>query len=350
MKLFKTLGKKLGLQLSSNEREELEAIDKEIRDLPLNVGGFVPINLYQEVLQHRREQTADAYTLMHTTQEALNTAQSSNGTQDQWLEALRRAQEADKLIQPLIEAKLHNLVSPKMGLLPLVTFGTYCNTLSLGSTIGVIALCRLLRAINMTSEEIETTASFYTILLVAPIFLGQLLDNYRIELTRLLSSTMTEYVLDAAKSANVTLDPAHIIAIKELNKRSNAQILEKMGVSNVPERFSCPISYQIMDNPTFSRQHLARFDKKSIHDWLNKRNIHPIEQGPLYRENLIPDRELKQEIDHYVNKEKQAYIKTKKYIDLFVLKPPIEDEDISDEMMLHSAFGQGSNTYKANRG
>lgn len=346
MKLFKILGTTLGLKLNANEQEELEAIDKEIQD--------------QEELQYRREKTVDAYTLMHATQEALNTAQNSNGNQAQWLETLRRAQEADKLIQPLIEAKFHKLVSPETGLLPLFTLGTYVNTLALGCSIGVI-LSPLLRAVNMTPEEIQMTVCFYHILLCAPVFISFLLDRFQSELTRALSSTITEHVLDAAKRANVTLDPAHIIpAIKE-HKLSNAQILEKIGISNVPERFTCPISYQIMDNPTFSRQHPARFDKESIHDWLKKRNIHPLEQGPLYRENLFIDRKLKQEIDRYLDKEKQVFIKTKKYIDLFVLKPLIEqslfnhkplieDEEISDEMMLHSAFGQGSNTYKAKRG
>lgn len=71
-----------------------------------------------------------------------------------------------------------------------------------------------------------------------------------------------------------------------------------------PESFLCPISQEIMSDPV-STPYGNSFDRKSIEDWLNKKNTCPLSRKPLSQKDLIPNYSLKQSIEWYVSDRKK---------------------------------------------
>lgn len=67
---------------------------------------------------------------------------------------------------------------------------------------------------------------------------------------------------------------------------------------NVMESYCCPISGEIMEDPVITPSGIT-YDKKSIEQWLQKKAIDPLSKKPLKKEELIPNRALKESILEY---------------------------------------------------
>ena len=64
------------------------------------------------------------------------------------------------------------------------------------------------------------------------------------------------------------------------------------------ESYCCPISGEIMEDPVITPSGIT-YDKKSIEQWLQKKAIDPLSKKPLKKEELIPNRALKESIIEY---------------------------------------------------
>lgn len=89
-------------------------------------------------------------------------------------------------------------------------------------------------------------------------------------------------------------------------KSQHAQTLDSIGYeAEIPEKFLCGISYQIMDNPHIMPDSNNHVDLESIRHWLSqsREHKHPFTGLPgLQLSNLKPDADLKREIDDFVAK------------------------------------------------
>lgn len=244
-------------------------------------------------------------------------------------------------------------------------WGTSANLLILG-WIGLAPLSWYVHGFNISSEAKFNICFIFLGLLCAPLVIGMTLESHRTLLTRLLLRSQVAYVLCAAKKSNLTLDPAqipeHPAMIEESKQLTYEERLKKINFCKaIPHRYLCAISYQIMNRPMYGPYNAIHYDEESICLWLDINNSDPTTKRVLYISDLIVNHDLQQEIQSWVaNKEKKFALKTQKYNELFGSKPLIacsifsskslDDGDIDDDMMLHSAFGQGSATYQAKRG
>lgn len=315
MKFFKRIGQSLDLQLRPTEQEELDLLDKKIRELPLNEPGY-QVEYLIKVLRKQRNSIPDTYTLIKEAQEALDDAIANSEDQSKWLHALRIAREADQMILPLIENKLSNILTPSIGPKSLFTLGTYANTVLL-SVIGLPLYLHLYSHTAAISNEIKC----YFLMLILPVCIGNILEYYRTPISSLLTSSKTEQVLEAAKKANVKLESLSLVPVI-----TNAEILEKIGfsLSEVPEHLCCGIGLHIMDNPIYSRFSPQRYDKNSMLIWLEERKIDPITNQDLYRKDLFPDENLKKECAEFVAQAVEEFEARKKIINTEILQPLIE--------------------------
>ncbi len=350
MKLFEPIGDKLGLPLRLSEREEYALIEREA----LN-SRYSPI---PDKLHDRLKNTAKAYRLIRAMQKALVHAQKHEYMHAQWLEALRWAQEADKLLYALAETKFRKMVSLDTSF----DWGTSTNVFLCG-WLAIPLLSWYVSGFNMSQEEKMRLCLCYLVLVSAPAIIGVTLESNRTELTHLLLRSQVAYVLCAAKQSNLTLDPVQIpeqpVMIDESKQLTYEDRLEKIKFCKVPpSRYLCEISHQIMKRPTYGPHNAVHYDEESICRWLDINNSDPTTKQVLYISDLIFNHDLQREIESWVaNKEKKFAFKTQKYNALFGSKSLIvhsmftnkslDDDDIDDEMMLHSAFGQGSTTYQA---
>jgi len=67
---------------------------------------------------------------------------------------------------------------------------------------------------------------------------------------------------------------------------------------SIPEGYICPISHQIMQDPYIDTDGNS-YERASIMEWLSNRQVSPITRRPLYVENLVPNRALKNLIEEY---------------------------------------------------
>lgn len=316
MDSLKSLGNKLNIKLFPTVREELDAFDK------LTI-------LEQQKLPYQRADIVDAYTQLTAARHALSIAQTSMNSQEHWHEALRLAKAADVMTQPLLKAKLLS-----MGL------STNYSLAALNNIVYYILLSCL--AFSLWEEEIKTLAEISTSLITVYILLTHLITLHATKLTLILTTSMTEHVLNAAQNANVSIDNTFIPVIPTtvIKKRNNKQILDKIGVSNVPDKYRCTISADIMDNPVSAQWSDKPYDYENIISWLKTRNIDPSTTQPLYPEDLIPNQELQREIDQFVDKERDKFNRRRRRISLFVMQPLInkiegnEPSSIDDDVMM----------------
>ena len=94
---------------------------------------------------------------------------------------------------------------------------------------------------------------------------------------------------------------------KEEDKKEEPKIQETIPVKtsassnqdeNLMESYCCPISGEIMEDPVITPSGIT-YDKKSIEQWLQKKPIDPLSKKPLKKEELIPNRALKESIIEY---------------------------------------------------
>ena len=94
---------------------------------------------------------------------------------------------------------------------------------------------------------------------------------------------------------------------KEEDKKEEPKIQENIPVKtstssnqdeNLMESYCCPISGEIMEDPVITPSGIT-YDKKSIEQWLQKKAIDPLSKKPLKKEELIPNRALKESIIEY---------------------------------------------------
>ena len=67
------------------------------------------------------------------------------------------------------------------------------------------------------------------------------------------------------------------------------------------ELYCCPISGEIMEDPVITPSGIT-YDRKSIERWLLNKGVDPISKRPLRRDQLIPNRALKDSILEYKKK------------------------------------------------
>ena len=94
---------------------------------------------------------------------------------------------------------------------------------------------------------------------------------------------------------------------KEEDKKEEPKIQENIPVKtstssnqdeNLMESYCCPISGEIMEDPVITPSGIT-YDKKRIEQWLQKKAIDPLSKKPLKKEELIPNRALKESIIEY---------------------------------------------------
>ena len=94
---------------------------------------------------------------------------------------------------------------------------------------------------------------------------------------------------------------------KEEDKKEEPKIQENIPVKtstssnqdeNLMESYCCPISGEIMEDPVITPSGIT-YDKKCIEQWLQKKAIDPLSKKPLKKEELIPNRALKESIIEY---------------------------------------------------
>lgn len=76
--------------------------------------------------------------------------------------------------------------------------------------------------------------------------------------------------------------------------------LQRQGTDNlanddVPERFICPLTLEIMEHPYMTRAGHS-FERSAIFAWLRRNDNHPLTREPLSPRDLIQNRALKAEI------------------------------------------------------
>jgi hypothetical protein len=82
----------------------------------------------------------------------------------------------------------------------------------------------------------------------------------------------------------------------------NAQRLKEMNQDNdIPEKFLCEITQEIMSNPVRDKNHPQYvFEEASILKAMRGRAVNPYTNTPLVAEDLVPDKALQREINYYM--------------------------------------------------
>jgi len=122
-----------------------------------------------------------------------------------------------------------------------------------------------------------------------------------------------------------------------INKENNAQKLERLNVPSIPNDKCCIITGEIMTDPVYSEEKSDRFERLAILQWLEKRNIHPCTNQPLYAADLKRDFPLKLAIDKFTNDHviMHARVKAQKlryHQLLFTAKKASETDKADDDM------------------
>ena len=342
----------MGLELDESEEVEKEKINNEVCSkfvtfLFLLVGKEQVFN----DLAVRMIITKHVFEKRNKAKEALNSAVVSGKNLSLWREAYHQAELAAKEEQLLFNFRLKlifkqaNKITSKL---------SYCKL--------ILILARLYdKTLAQKTSGLILALILTDLLLTSPALLFDVSERFKLDLFGLNSPIMDE-VLSAAKSAGVDLTKlsdkslanSNSLINKLLNKDNNVQALEKINCTDVPEELCCIISMAAMTDPVYSEQHPMRFERAAILEWLQKRNIHPYTNQPLYIGDLKRDFALKRDIDKFVKKQQRKGKRTqdksamhKQFLFQSVDNDAVDDTlDVSDQEMLNSAFGQGSNTYK----
>jgi hypothetical protein len=81
----------------------------------------------------------------------------------------------------------------------------------------------------------------------------------------------------------------------------NAKAAEKKE-DDMPESFMCPLTQEVLRDPVVDPEGNS-YERSAIESWLEKNNTSPITRKPLRKEDLVPNRALREVIaEHYKKK------------------------------------------------
>lgn len=307
----KPIQKITGVWLHDELRAELKEVDKQCQHF-----------LMQNSHVKWRSLTIDAYFYTYEAKKALEMARSAIATnKEAWSDAYAHASVADKAITELLKHKLLRFLSPDDSFLGkmLIFFSAIA--------IPLFVIKPIKKYYNLTPEQVDNLNALIICMMFAPQLIRMSVAlHYQKNLEELLfDSSLCQTVLDEAQKAGVNLDTHQNIGIKKQTSWSNDQLLEDIRIDATPDEFNCNISLGVMTKPVYCKQHAARYDEKNIHDWIRRKNMHPLLHKDLYWEDLIPDVPLEREINMFVHD------KVKQYIQRETMQPLMEQLEMSVE-------------------
>lgn len=287
--------------------------------------------------------TTESYLAVYRIKNALKTAYEKHEIKNSWLHAYEKACQADAAITALVEYKLnkinfhdHSDINQVLFNIILASFVCYHIFFSSG-------LFTVLHPNSSPAElQKEESKSFViylfllTLLELHLIFRFTLNKNKAVLAAVLVDQHWRKTVLLEAKKLGIEIDVSEQIR-EETHPWSYEQLLENIGCKDIPEEFYCPISLTVMNQPVFFSTHKASFDKAFIHEWLRKKNTHPLTQETVFEDELILDTVLEEKIANFTHE------KTKNFISSTIIPSLLETIEMRSEDEFSVELNQCSN-------
>ncbi len=265
---------------------------------------------------HWRKLTIDAYHAVYEVKCALMIATERRDIKDEWLRAYDKAQKADRAVTELLKLKLGG-----------IPFQYYYNPGILYAAASIIFLFDFSKKITFITPSYELTENqliglawgIFLLMLLLNVVPGVIFDKNKAKFaTDLVGHHWCTKVLAEARKFEIEID-TEIDTVPLDQRWSNARLLADINCEEIPEEFNCPITHNPMDNPVHCSENETCFEKDEISKWLEQENTHPLTRKPMFWDDLIPNKQFKDEIDNFTHNE------IRKFIDQTTMEPILEE-------------------------
>lgn len=367
MKLYQMRLEQLRQALSINDSEEIElqTIYQQLNaldqcDEPLS-RAYIIASRTQNRLDDREEITKAVYRLMVEAQETLKCAIDSENDEVLWERALIQANKTDSMILTLLAAKFRELTFADQFLFLLIDF-IFVGSLT-GFAVGNALMMYWPIEPYTMSRLIIGYAAILPVFPIVDLALGlmakrvvPMLVPTRLNVAKVYDALNQTGLSLYGKHPSERLSDSDSLIYNLINSVDHAKELAAVGCTNEPKEMCCDMLYTLMNDPVGCDQSPHRFERAVILAWLKREATHPFTKRPLYPCDLKRDFKLKREIDRHVSEQliirKINQHQNKSLVNLSIFQPDTldlaenDDDDISDQLMANSAFGQGSKTYQ----